>query len=418
VILDDLAAVCGPGFVRPAGPADAVAGAAARWVAAPGTARQLADVLGLAHERGAAVVPRGAGSKLDWGGPPAGVDIVLDTGRLAGLYQHAPAERVATVGAGTPLRGLQAALARSGQRVALDPGSADATVGGLLATHETGPLRLAHGAPRDLLLGARVARADGVVVRAGPRAGSGGGREAPGPEGAGRSLGRLMCGAYGTLGVLTEATLRLHPRPAARTWTLRSVGSPLEAVELVAAVRAAAAVEPAAVEVDLPRGGGTVAVLVEGSSAGTAARAAAAARLLGRDAVVTAHQPRWWGRYPFGGDDIALRLAVPPADLHVVAYGLGDAVGGQVPLRGSAAVGVVHAALPAAIPPDRVADALAAVRTILLARGGYCTVLRASPAVRAAADAWGPVPGLALMRRLKAELDPRGVLAPGRLPVG
>ncbi len=140
--------------------------------------------------------------------------------------------------------------------------------------------------------------------------------------------------------------------------------------------------------------------------------------MLGTDAVRTEQQPGGWGRYPFGPDDVALRLAVPVADLHVVAYALRDAVGEPVALRGSAGTGVLHAALPPTLPPQRVAGVLSVVRTILFARGGSCTVLRAPAPVLAVVDAWGPAPGLALMRRIKAALDPRGILAPGRLPVG
>ncbi len=247
----ELAAVCGAGHVRAGGPADAVAGAVPDYVAAPASTGRLAELLGLAHERGAAVVARGAGSKLDWGGPPAGLRIVVDTGRLAGVRHHDVTERVVTVGAGTPMRGLQAILARCGERLGLDPGSPDATVGGVLATAEAGPLRLAHGSPRDLLLGVRLVRADGAVVRAGGRAAPDG----PGPDGAGRPVGRLLCGAFGTLGVITEATLRVQPRPAAHAWVVRPVGSPLEAAELAAQLRGSAAVAPTALEVDFPRGG-------------------------------------------------------------------------------------------------------------------------------------------------------------------
>src|SRR6266498_2015328 len=89
--------VCGAEHARPAGSDDAVAGAAARFVASPGSAAAAAEVLRVAADADLAVVGRGAGTKLDWGLPPARVDIILDTGRLAGVHRHAPGAAVATV---------------------------------------------------------------------------------------------------------------------------------------------------------------------------------------------------------------------------------------------------------------------------------------------------------------------------------
>jgi glycolate oxidase FAD binding subunit len=206
--LTALRGICGEGYARVGGPADAVAGVPARFVTGPPSVGALAELLRYATANGLTAVVRGAATKLDWGAPPASVDLVLDTGRLAGAPDHAPGEPFATVRAGTPMRSLQAALARAGQRVSLDPPSepAGATVGGVLATAEAGPLRLSHGTPRDLVVGVEFVRADGVVAR------SGGTAVKPA---AGYDIGKLLCGSYGTLGVLTSATLRLHPLPAA-----------------------------------------------------------------------------------------------------------------------------------------------------------------------------------------------------------
>ena len=111
-----LAEICGPPFARLAGPADEVAGRPARWVAVPGTARAAAEVLRLAARHDLTVVPRGAGTKIDWGAAPDRVDIMLDTGRLAGIGHERVAAPIAEVGAGTPLRAVQATLERTGQR--------------------------------------------------------------------------------------------------------------------------------------------------------------------------------------------------------------------------------------------------------------------------------------------------------------
>ena len=84
---------------------------------------------------------------------------------------------------------------------------------------------------------------------------------------------------------------------------------------------------------------------------------------------------------------------MPISDLHAAIYALRDAVGGPVPVRGAAGVGVVHAALPASLAADRVVRDPDAVRGVLLFRGGTCVVVSAPPAVRRAIDLWGPVAG-------------------------
>jgi glycolate oxidase FAD binding subunit len=419
-ILRRLGDTCGPDFARAAGAGDAIAEIPARWVGAPGTVAGMAEALRVAADYQLAVVTRGAGTKMDWGAAPSHVDLVLDAGRLAGVWRHSVEGLVAEVGAGTPLRAVQARLAQAGQRLALDPPSTDATVGGVIATDEAGPLRHRFGTPREQLLAVTYVRADGTVTNSS-------GRNAH--TSTGQDMGKLLCGSYGALGVLVSATFQVHPRPISRAWVSRSVWTPLEVHDLVGELLSGP-LAPAAVEVDLPagaptllprqrgvqglRGPGTLTVLIEGAPWRVAARAAEAAGVLGGDATVAEVPPPWWGRYPFDPGDVALKLAVPISDLHAAVYALRDAAGALVPVRGSAGVGVVHAALPGDAEPGRVAAVLDAVRGVLLARGGSCVVLTAPAEVREAIDMWGDLPGVALLRQLKQRFDPDRRLAPGR----
>jgi glycolate oxidase FAD binding subunit len=409
---------------RPAGGADLVGGVPARFVAAPSGVEELAELMSRCTDDGLAAVVRGDGSKLDWGHAPSTVDVVIDTAGLAGVSEHQAGDLVATVGAGTPVHVLQAVLARAGQRLALDPPSPGATVGGVLAAGETGPLGHRYGGPRDLLIGVEFVRADGTVAHSGGRVVK---------NVAGYDVGKLLCGSYGTLGVITSATFRLHPLPAHRSWVIRPVRTPGEVGELITELTDGT-LEPTAIEVDLPsrrphpiprqRNGtaapaaGQLAVLFEGSLVGVPARCQATVEMLGGDSSIVDEQPDWWGRYPFGPDDIALRLCVPAADLHAVIYALRDAAGIPVPVRGSAGIGVVHAALPGTLPADRAETIVDSVRTTLLARGGSCVVLTAPDPLREELDLWGPVPGLDLMRRVKERFDPARLLSPGRFVGG
>ncbi|WP_446217838.1 FAD-binding oxidoreductase [Micromonospora sp. IBHARD004] len=455
-----LTEICGLPFARFAGPADEVAGRAARWVAVPGGSHAAAEVLRLAAAHQLTVVPRGAGTKIDWGAAPAQVDIMLDTGRLAGIWHEPQGSPVAEIGAGTPLRAVQATLDRTGQRLPIDAPSPGATLGGVLAADEAGPLRHRHGSPCAQLVGVRYLDADGELVSLGAAGTAPPGRAGPASGGAAALLGagqvpgldvaRLLCGSQGGLGVLVSATMRVQAVPASRVWVTRPVWTPLEVHDLVRAILAAR-LDPAAVELDLPvpvplprrrvhpdhpsvlhrpdhpsvarRAGGPAAagslvVLLEGGPADVAERADRLVAVLGGETVVGHAAPEWWGHYPFGPGDTALRIEVPINDLHAAVYALRDAAGTPVPVRGSAGVGTVHAALPGSLPPDRVASILAAVRGVLLARQGRCVVVAAPAPVRRVVDLWGELPTLPRLRAAKAHLDPHQRLAPGRLPGG
>lgn len=387
-VLRALLEICGPGFARAAGPADTVAGRQAGFVAVPGTAEATAALLAMATDKGHVAVARGAGTKLDWGAAPPRVDLLVDTGRLAGVWRHAPEELVAEIGPGTPVRAVQATLARFGQRLAIDPPSPGATLGGVLALDESGPLRYRFGTPCEQLLSVRRVDRAGHLVTANLT-----GRDQPARE---------LCGPPAGPGVLVSATMRLQQLPAARAWVTRPVWSPLEVHDLVRSVLHAG-LSPAAVEVDLPgttelppspgspRRAGAFGVLIEGGPAGVAERSDQLQRLLGADAAVLGAAPAWWGRYPFTADDVAVRITVPISDLHAAVYALSDAAGAVVPVRGSAGVGTVYAALPGDTPPARVTEIVDGVRAVLLARGGRCAVIAAPPAVRGSVDMEGGI---------------------------
>jgi glycolate oxidase FAD binding subunit len=367
--LDALIDICGPDFARVARSIDTVAGRRASFVAVPATPRSVADTIRLAAQRGLAVMPRGSGSKIDWGVPPAGVDLLVDTGRMSGLWDHRVESLSAEVATGTPVRSLQAALALRGQRLAVDPPSPTATVGGMLAVNESGPLRHRYGPPAG-----HVGRIS--YVDAAGRIGESGGAD-----------GRA--GIAEIDGVMTSAVLRLQPLPAARRWIGVPVSTPLQVHNLVEETLAQG-LDVSAVEVDLPtpvvartveQPPGSLAVLVEGDLASVEARARQVSRALGAGALVTGTAPPWWGRYPFGPADVAVRISVRIADLHAAVYALADAAGGPVPVRGSAGVGSVQAVLPGSLGPDRVEAVMDSLRAVLMARSGRAVIVAAPPDV-------------------------------------
>ncbi|WP_406044876.1 FAD-binding oxidoreductase [Micromonospora sp. NBC_00898] len=410
-ILDRLRAAAGE-LIRTAAEHDTIAGVPARYVAAPRDTAQAAAVLRAAAALDLAVTFRGGGTRLDWGSPPRRLDLILDTTALAGVVEHAAGDLITVVRAGTRLDALAATLAGAGQQLALDAPLPGGTIGGAVATNAGGPRRMLYGTARDLLIGVTLVRADGVVAHAGGKVVK---------NVAGYDLAKLVTGAYGTLGLVTECAFRLHPLPAAAAYVTRRVGDLAEAGRLAGSVRAAQLV-PAALEVDAPPGGAaTVTVLLEGTPAGVAARVETARRLLGADATASDEAPDGWGRYPWHDGDSGLKLTCALSGvprLLADARAAADRHGLPLALRGSAGVGVLHGGVPGEAEPQRVAALVDALRAATAAVAGHTVVLTAPPAVRDRVDLWGPVDGLALMRRVKQRFDPDARLAPGRFVGG
>jgi glycolate oxidase FAD binding subunit len=389
-------------------------------VAAPASTEEAAAVMRAAAEHELAVVPRGGGSRLDWGTPPSRCDLVVDTSRMSSVVEHAAGDLVARLQAGARMGDVAAVLAQAGQELALDvPG--EATVGGVVASGLAGPRRLRYGTPRDLLIGITMVRADGTVAKSGGKVVK---------NVAGYDLGKLLAGSAGTLGLITEAIFRLHPLPAARAF----VTAEYVAVSVACDAVAAAANSPlvsSAVELTRAAPGGPirVGVLLEGSADGVEARSLRMAGLLGK-AEVAADPPAWWPGAPRArSGETLIRVSFWVSALARVLDAI-EAAAARADVspvtEGSAGAGVLY--LRAAAPSVAVAEFVGALRGALAGeqRGavagerGAVAVLAAPAAVRDELAGRGgmtaAVPGLALMRAVKDQFDPGHRMAPGRFP--
>ena len=171
----------------------------------PRTTEQLAAVIAASYRDNWRVLPCGSGSKLTWGGLAKGVDVVVSTERINQLIEHAVGDLTVTVEAGMKFSRLQGILAASRQFLALDPTAVEsATIGGIVATGDTGSLRQRYGGVRDQLLGITFVRADGQIAKAGGRVVK---------NVAGYDLMKLFTGSYGTLGIISQVTFRVYPLP-------------------------------------------------------------------------------------------------------------------------------------------------------------------------------------------------------------
>jgi glycolate oxidase FAD binding subunit len=320
-----------------------------------------------------AVLPTGARTHWEVGNPP---DDGVEVRAPAGVVAYDPAELTVTIGAGTTVGALAAALADAGQECPLDPRSDAATVGGTLATGLSGPRRLRHGPLRDRVLEVRVITADGRLVK-------GGGPTVKNVTG--YDIPRLLVGSFGTIGVLVQATLRCQPRPRHARWGATDA-DPLETRRRL--------FRPSCVAWD----GQTTRVLLEGDPDDIGAEADAAGLELGEDA-----EPTW----PDGAH--RGRISVRPRRLGDLGAALDRALDGAGGLRWLAEVGVgtVHVAADTS-------DALVAARRAAVAQDGW--LLRESGAV--GVDGYGaPPPNVAILERIRGAFDPAGKLAPGRLPI-
>ena len=389
--------------VREGRPDDAVDGVPVGLVARPGTTEQVAEVMKAAAAHRLTVVPRGRGTKMTWGLPPASADVLVDLSTMDRVLDHAAGDLIVEAQAGTPLADLQAVVGQAGQRLVIDETVPGASVGGALASNAAGPQRMLVGTARDLLIGITVVRADGVVAKAGGRVVK---------NVAGYDLGKLMIGSLGTLAVVTEALFRLHPVPEVRRWVSVPVADPQRAHDLAQAVVHGQTV-PGALEVDWPADGpGTLTVQYGGKPDGVEDRVGTARSLLGGDASVSEDEPDGWSSYPWRAGETGLKLTFVLSGLRDVLAVTRD-VGAAV--RGSAGTGVVYAALDR---PDDVPAALDRLRSVCARHQGSAVVVDAPAEVKRAVDVWGPVPGLDLMRRVKDQFDPEHRLAPGRFVGG
>src|ERR1700712_1428247 len=384
VDVDALAAAVPDVEIVAAGPDDTVDGVAAAAVASPTSTAEVAAVVRAAAEQGLTLVARGSGSKLSWGAPPSRVDVVVDLFGMDRVVEHSAGDLIVHAEAGLQLSALQKVLEPDAQRLAIDPVTGSGrpgTIGGLIATGASGPLRLASGGVRDLLIGVTIVRADGKVAKAGGKVVK---------NVAGYDLGKLFTGSFGTLGIITEAVFRLNPVPPARRWVTVPAESNGALGDLVQTVIHSQVV-PSAVEIDRRRdGGGAVGILIEGIVDGGDGRVATLERLLGsgvaKAAEVSEAAPDWWGAAPWTSGDVVLRLSTEIAALPVLLDaldGVAEGLGRRAQVRGSAGIGLLHAALPDG-DPQAVARAVEQLRRQSGAWGGDVVVLDAPRAVKGA----------------------------------
>ncbi|MDU8909997.1 FAD-binding protein [Aestuariicoccus sp. MJ-SS9] len=369
----------------------------------PETEAELAEMISAAkgplHVRGGGTRQVGAAS--------AGA--VLETGGLSGVTLYEPGALTLVVRAGTPLAEVEAALAEDNQRLAFEPmdhrgllgTQGEPTIGGVVAANVSGPRRIQAGACRDFLLGVRFVDGSGTVLKNGGRVMK---------NVTGYDLVKLMAGSWGTLGVLSEVSLKVLPQPETAACILIDGLSDAEAVTAMAQALGSPYEVTGAAHAPVGIDGYPVTMLrIEGFADSVKYRAGALCDLFSGHAVRAEHDPEavakgWrWVR------DVEL-LHDRPGDVWRISCKPSDAPGLTAALKAEALLydwggGLIWALLPEGT------DA----RKRLGAFGGHATLVRGSEASRRALGVFHPEPPAvaALSDGLRKRFDPRGILNPG-----
>jgi len=392
----------------------------------PDSAESLGECVLRRASEGLAIYPQGGQTALDYGGIPARPGVALDVTALNSVIDYPAADMTVTVEAGITLATLQATLAREGQFLPIDAPFPDrATLGGIYATNTCGPRRFGWGRPRDLIIGVGFVTADGRAIK-------GGGRVVKNV--AGYDFPKLLTGSMGTLGVITSLTLKVRPKPEASALVTLPFAD-RASIEAAILTLNTSATRPVAVEVlnepaarRVTTQGDAPYRLVVGFEDNASSVAWQIERLLielgqGRaDCVVVegAGSEDLWGRLTSfvdaGTRIVSIAATVPRSK--AVAIGLSlDPLRWEVKVQAGSGVISAHAI---ASPGDDSAlkSEVLAIRRRVEGLGGGMVLARCPAAWKPELNVWGAARGdRGVMERIKAALDPSGVLNPGRFVV-
>ncbi|QKQ73697.1 FAD-binding oxidoreductase [Nostoc sp. TCL240-02] len=380
----------------------------------PRTQQQLAAVIAKAHSHNWRVLPCGSGSKLSWGGLAKGVDVVVSTERINQLIEHAVGDLTVTVEAGMKFSDLQALLAKSRQFLALDPTAPEsATIGGIVATGDTGSLRQRYGSVRDQLLGVTFVRADGEIAKAGGRVVK---------NVAGYDLMKLLTGSHGTLGLISQLTFRVYPLSEA-SGTVVLTGS-AEAVSQAADILRGSALTP--IQADL-LSTKLVSSLGLGQGLGLIARFQSISESVKEQSnrVLEVGQKLGLNGAIFADADEASLWQRLQERIHfsatesVITCKIGVLPTAAVEILTQVELGLIHISSGLGLLQLEDKNQVLKVRDRTQVNRGFLTILSAPKAVKEQIDVWGYTGNaLTLMRRIKEQFDCKDILSPGRFVGG
>jgi glycolate oxidase FAD binding subunit len=398
-----------------------------RVVAFPQKLEELSEIMRFCHEQRWRVIPAGTGLWLEMGNQPVESGLIISTERMNRVLEYEPADLTATLEAGATLAAFNQLASKHRQFIPLDPfGEPTMTIGGVVATSSSGPMRYAYGGPRDWVVGMTVVHADGGVTRSGGKVVK---------NVAGYDLCKIYAGSYGTLAVIADLNFKLRALPPIDRTILLFSKNIQELCRFVARV-ADSDLAPAAIEMlspgdILPVGADTFTLAMQFlNEAETVASQLNEVQKFGvglKHTLLTESEAfQFWGKYRESEIsqqwEFSLRITGLPADLHAMIAEAGRILP-KTSWRAHAGNGVlrVHAEagwldeVKTKLQPRKIAE----LRRAAESRGGQLLILRAPADITDQLDVWGEVGGAAeLMRALKEKFDPDAMLSPGRFVAG
>ena len=388
-------------------------------VVSPASVWEIQDVLRFAASQHLSVIPAGSGSKLQSGNPPEKVDIVLAMTRINEVVEYEPADLTVTVEAGIQLTSLQEKLADNGQFLPLNPPYASrCTLGGIVAANASGSLRLRYGTARNLVLGLRVVHASGTVVKSGGKVVK---------NVAGYDVNKLYIGSFGTLGILTEMTLKLSPIPA-RQALLTAQFQDMQAAAKTGLSIVGSQTLPDFVNllVNSEHAGPTLVAGFGGDAETVTWQLEQARRIMELNGAIGVKEVegesfqklndaiRAFAESENESRTVIVQVNLKRTDIAEFAENVLTNNAEMLALLGS---GVLYLKMEQV---EGLAETLATLRERVVAAHGNLIIESAPPELKQQLDVWGPVAPRArnLMQQLKARFDERNLLNPGRFVSG
>ena len=390
-------------------------------ICSPANAAEVSAALRVCSETDAAITPWGGGTAVQIGNLPERVEVIMDVSRLNHVVEHDDANLTATVQSGITLAASQQITAGAWQFMPFDvPSPQRSTIGGIVAANLNGARRVCYGSVRDLVIGMKVALPTGEHIKAGGKVVK---------NVAGYDMCKLFVGSLGTLGIITELTLRLTPLPEAEATLVISgslpnlsefAGEILDSVLLPTAIvlwNSETSSSSEASEL-----GWQMAVRAEGFAEHVSRHLRELQLMAERLGLATqsysntAHEKLWAGicEFPLFGHDLVYRLMVPRSAISGLLYGVqaSGSTGFSPAIVADMAAGAIWIGLN---QTESAGARFAQLRSKMAQHKGHVVLVGAPAEVKRDLDIWGPAPeAFFLMRKIKQQFDPQRLMNPGR----
>lgn len=410
-----------------------VDGIAPKAVLFPEGEEEISEIMKLASRESVSVMPVGSGTKRGLGNIPSKLDVLLSTQNLNRVLEHGAGDLVATSECGVTLSDFQDVLKDKNQFLPIDPmHMATGTLGGIIASNSSGPMRLRYGTLRELLICIKVVRADGSVFKGGSKVVK---------NVAGYDMPKLYIGSLGTLGIMTEATFRLYPIPERSETYLVSFTSlekcgetvmellksdlVMTSLELLSPALVKRVVESAGI--DLKRKTYALAIRIMNVEKAVSEQISLVKKVCGRSRGVGVsieggiEEKLWGGIINFPGslsreNSTKLKAGVLITDVPRVFRALeklSEEKGIKAFASAKAGNGIMDVSLEG--EPECLLPVVKSLRELTSSLKGSLVIEDAPRELKSGIDVWGDMgSALPLMKRIKSSFDPRGILNPGR----